>query len=342
MKNSTLNPIPNSFALKVFTEQFLQPSTIDELIQISKNLPSNYYVLGEGSNSLFATAETVAIINPCFTGIKITSNEDGYILKVGASENWHKLVKYTVEQGLYGLENLALIPGSVGAAPVQNIGAYGVELADVCEAVYWFDWRTGREIKIHYKDCLFSYRNSVFKNKLKNQGVITAVEMFLPKNWQPKLTYSGLNLLPKNISAKQLMQEVIRIRESKLPDIKVLPNAGSFFKNPLVTKTLFNQLINTYPSIPHYPQKNGLIKLAAGWLIDICGLKGFSINDAKVHDKQALVLVNSNQATGRDIIKLATYVQEQVKNKFSIVLEVEVRIIDKLGETSLDLVNVNE
>lgn len=342
MNNSTTYPIPNSFALKVYSNHYLQPANINDLVQISQNLPEIYYILGEGSNSLFSTKQTAAIIKPNFKGINVTNVDNGYLIKVGASQNWHELVEYTVSNGFYGLENLALIPGSVGAAPVQNIGAYGVEFSDVCAAVYWFDWRTRKERRISKKDCEFSYRESVFKKQLKNQGVITAVEIFLPKKWLPKLTYSGLDGLPENISALCLMHEVIRIRQSKLPDIKTLPNAGSFFKNPIVDKNTFNQLITIYPEMPHYSQKDGKIKLAAGWLIDKCGLKGFKINDAKVHDKQALVLVNNNKATGNDLIRLARYIQQQVKNKFSIKLDVEVRIIGKYGETSLDLVNLNE
>lgn len=342
MNNSTLYQIPNSFALNVYSNQYLTPATIDDLVTISQRLPSNYYVLGEGSNSLFATVETSTIIKPNFKGIDVTVLDDGYLLKVGASQNWHELVEYTINHGFYGLENLALIPGSVGAAPVQNIGAYGIELSDVCSAVYWFDWQSAKEKKLLKDDCKFAYRESIFKKELKNKGIITAVEVFLPKRWQPKLSYHGLDTLPKGASAKQVMNEVIRIRQSKLPDIKTLPNAGSFFKNPIVSKSHFEQLIDIYPLMPYYPQVDGYIKLAAGWLIDSCGLKGYAINDAKVHEKQALVLVNTNSATGNDLIKLASYVQNKVKNKFAVKLDIEVRIIGQLGETSLALVNINE
>lgn len=334
--------VPNTFAVHTVSENIITLASLSDLTTLCQHLPTHYYILGEGSNSLFVDPKTVTIIKPEFKGIEITPVDSGVNVKVGAGENWHHLVEYLLEKGIYGLENLALIPGSVGAAPVQNIGAYGVEFSDFCTKVYWFDFQDSQAIEITKSQCEFSYRESIFKGKLKSKGVITAVEMYFPNNWQPRLNYNGLNTLTSNSTAKQIMAEVIRIRQGKLPDPSITPNAGSFFKNPVVDIAVFQRLQQSYYAIPHYPQDNGKVKLAAGWLIDMCDLKGVTLNKARVHEKQALVLTNKGNATGLNIAQLAFHIQQVVFDKFGLLLEPEVRIIGEHGETTIAQVLGNE
>ncbi len=329
----------NSFNVKSNSSTIYFPSSIDDLQQLAQLdavTCGQFYILGEGSNSLFVQDKAPVIIKPKFTGISIQEGVDEYRVTVGASENWHQLVGFCINEGIYGLENLALIPGSVGAAPVQNIGAYGVEFADFCLKVDFFDFNTNSLVELSAQACDFSYRESIFKHELHNRGVITQVVLTFPKSWQAKLTYQGLDELPANASAKEVMQKVIKIRQSKLPDPNELPNAGSFFKNPVVSQSLFSQLHKQYPNMPHYPQASGEVKLAAGWLIDQLGLKGGRFLDVGVHQKQALVLVNYGQGAGKDVVGLAKYIQQQVFEHFAVTIEPEVRMIGELGEQAFN------
>jgi len=292
----------------------------------------HYYILGDGSNTLLVEQQAPVIVKPDFKGINITETDTSFVVSVGAGENWHQLVCSLLELDIYGLENLALIPGSVGAAPVQNIGAYGVELSDFCQQVTWFDFASQTIKVLSNDDCQFSYRNSIFKQSLYNQGIIIEVVLTFPKKWQANLSYAGLSELGIDPTAKQVMSKIIALRQTKLPDPSMLPNAGSFFKNPMVNAKKLALLKKTYPAMPCYPQNEGKIKLAAGWLIEQTGLKGYSANGVGVHKHQALVLVNYQSDSGIDIVKLAKYVQEKVLQKFDILLTPEVRMVTKQGE----------
>jgi len=326
----------NSFNIKASCSHIYFPSTLAELQQLPElttdNSSDNFYILGEGSNTLFVEPQAPIIIQPKFTGITIDEQDDHFVVTVGAAENWHKLVCFCLAQGIYGLENLALIPGSVGAAPVQNIGAYGVEFADFCQQVQWYEFASKTLHSLTKQACYFAYRDSIFKQEHYNKGLITQVTFNFPKAWQANLSYAGLDGLDKTSTALEVMAQVIALRSSKLPDPKELPNAGSFFKNPLVNEEKFSQLQRQYPKIPHYPQPNGEIKLAAGWLIEQAGLKGFRHKAVGVHQQQALVLVNYGSELGTDIISLAKYIQRKVLEKFSVSLTPEVRMVTQQGE----------
>ncbi len=332
----------NSFNIKACCSRIYFPSSLADLQQLPDLAEDNFYILGEGSNTLFVEPQAPIIIQPHFTGINIKEENDYFIVTAGAAENWHDFVVFCLGQGIYGLENLALIPGSVGAAPVQNIGAYGVDFSDYCLEVHWYKFTSKTTQKLSKKDCLFGYRDSIFKQALYNKGLITHVTFKFYKKWQANLSYAGLDVLPKDCSAKEVMAKVIMLRSSKLPDPKKLPNAGSFFKNPVVSEKFFVQLQQKYPNIPHYPQHNGEIKLAAGWLIDQAGLKGFRHQGVGVHQHQALVLVNYNSDLGSDIVSLAKYIQQQVKQKFTVVLTPEVRMITQEGEKSFSSICDNK
>jgi len=326
----------NTFAIPAISPAFYTPSSIADLDELTVELKKPFYILGEGSNTLFVDHFSPIIIKPSFTGIRVEDKEHEVLLTVQSGENWHQLVMFCLENGYHGLENLALIPGSVGAAPVQNIGAYGVELADTVEHVTWYDFSTKQVSTLTNQQCQFSYRNSIFKQSLSDTGLIVAVTLRLSKQWQPKLTYRGLDTLAKGVSAKEVVQQVIAIRQAKLPDPVKIPNAGSFFKNPIVSAEQFNNLKSIYCDIPAYPQDDGKIKLAAGWLIEQAGLKGFRAGDVGVHKHQALVLVNFGSECGQDIIELAQLVQAKVQEKFQVILEPEVRLLTELGLTTLN------
>jgi len=253
---------------------------------------------------------------------------DAWIVEAGAGENWHEFVAWTLAQGWPGLENLALIPGTVGAAPVQNIGAYGVELQDRFESLDAVDLVTGRSVTLRESICAFGYRDSVFKHSLANRSVITRVRFRLPRPWQPVIGYLDLErkIAETGIaapSAQQIFDWICTIRRAKLPDPVLLGNAGSFFKNPVVTPEQCRDIIGRDPEIVHYPMPDGSVKLAAGWMIDACGWKGKSVGQAGVYEKQALVLVNRGGAIGSEVMTLARAIQESVYGRFGIRLEPE-------------------
>lgn len=292
--------------------------------------------LGGGSNVLFTSDFLGLVVLNRLKGIAAEDCGDHWLLHVAAGEDWHQLVRHTLQQGWYGLENLALIPGTVGAAPVQNIGAYGVELADFCAYAEAFNWRSGEVERIEAAQCRFGYRDSIFKHEYQDSHLITAVGFKLPKAWQPVLGYGQLAALGDAPSAQAIFDTVCATRMAKLPDPAVLGNAGSFFKNPLVPAALAENLKSRYPQMPCYPAGEAHAKLAAGWLIDQCGLKGFAIGRAAVHQEQALVLVNLGGASAMELIALAAHVRDCVEQKFGVVLEHEVRFMGPQGETWLD------
>lgn len=291
-------------------------------------------ILGSGSNILFISDFKGTILCPEFSGIKIEERDkENVIVSAGAGVKWDKLVEWTVNNGFGGLENLSLIPGMVGATPVQNIGAYGIEIKDRIDRVKTISVRDGAIRMFSNKECEFDYRNSIFKNREKSRYLVTRVYYKLTVNPIPDLTYGSLrDEINKSGSAslKSVREAVINIRKSKLPDPELLGNAGSFFRNPIVTRPVAENLRKIYPDIPVYEDHSGGIKLAAGWMIEQCGWKGRKTGDAGVHDKQALVLVNYGNATGKEIFTLAEAVKKSVQEKFGIVLEREVEIVGSI------------
>lgn len=329
----------NSFGLAQSCTQLIEASSKTVIKDICLALwqsEQSMLILGGGSNVVFTEDFEGSVIRLVSKGIMITEDADAFYLEVEAGENWHDLIEFTLKHGMPGLENMALIPGTVGAAPIQNIGAYGVELCDVCDWVEYLDLRTGQFVRLSAAECQFDYRESIFKADLRHVAVITAVGLCLPKRWQPKLAYGPLqNFDAASVTPQAIFECVCQIRRDKLPDPAVLGNAGSFFKNPLVSAACYLELAQKFPAIVGYAQADGKVKLAAGWLIEQAGLKGFTLGDAGVHDKQALVLVNRGGATGRDICLLAQHVISEVKAKFGVQLEAEPRIINATGEGDL-------
>lgn len=292
-------------------------------------------ILGEGSNVLFLKDYAGTVIVNRIKGIDVTESADAWHIHAGAGENWHQLVRFTLDNGMAGLENLALIPGCAGSSPIQNIGAYGVELQQVCEYVDCVELATGEQKRLSAAECLFGYRDSIFKHEYQDRFAIIAVGLRLPKTWTPVLTYGDLTRLdPQTVTARDVFDSVCHMRMTKLPDPKVNGNAGSFFKNPVVTAECAQALIAEFPNAPHYPQRDGTVKLAAGWLIDQCQLKGFTLGGAAVHQHQALVLINKHHATSDDIVQLAHHVRTQVGQKFNVWLEPEVRFMGTEGEVN--------
>lgn len=339
----------NSFAIEAKAAQLFHLKTRDQFPELLMHIKAAsqqgkpILILGGGSNVLFCDDFSGLIIRVELLGVVVTESEASYQLQVGAGENWHDLVTNCIEKGIDGLENLALIPGVVGAAPVQNIGAYGCEFKDFCESVEYIDLNSGEVHLLTAEQCQFAYRDSLFKTAAFKNALITQVIMTLSKQWKPQSRYGGLSNLKETdqITAKEIYQSVCKIRSEKLPDPNILGNAGSFFKNPVVNKAVTDKLLSQYPEMPHYPQPNGGIKLAAGWLIDQANLKGRQVGGAAVHQLQALVLVNQGNATSTDIINLAELVRSTVKQKFDVELEHEVRFIGALGETNLSEVLKN-
>jgi len=332
----------NSFHIEAKAEQYLRLEHLSQLKQLAALKPKGpILILGGGSNLLFTEDFQGLLIHNRLLGKQIVKSDEAYVLTISAGENWHELIEWTMAQGLGGLENLAAIPGSVGAAPVQNIGAYGCDFAQFCHSVETFNLASGEFETLLAADCQFAYRNSIFKTSAYKQHIITAVCLHLPLNWQPNLDYGPLRALSvdheeKPLSPLQIFSEVVSTREQKLPDPDELGNAGSFFKNPQVSNVLAERLKQDYPNMPAYPAEQlGKTKLAAGWLIDQCQLKGVTVGGAQVHKQQALVLVNTGEATSQDIITLAKLVQQKVFERFAVELEPEVRMMASKTETYL-------
>ena len=292
-------------------------------------------LIGEGSNLLFLSDYSGVILKSNIKGFKIKKEtEDDVLVEVGSGEICDEFIAQAIQRGWYGMENLSLIPGQIGAAAVQNIGAYGVEVCDVIEEVKGISLADGTEHIWKQEDCRYGYRRSIFKEELWGKYAITRVTFRLSKHLEPKLQYGGLikaveqaGLTESTLSAEELRQIIIDIRRAKLPDPKEQGNAGSFFKNPIVPKEKAEQLLSEFPTMPHYPAEEGKVKLAAGWLIEQAGWKGKSLGPAAVHDRQALVLVNKGGASGLDIQRLCEAVKKDVKERFDINLEPEVNFI---------------
>lgn len=292
--------------------------------------PEKFFVLGGGSNVLLIGHIPLTFLKADIEGISYREEGNDVFVTAGAGVNWHDLVLDSLDNGYSGLENLSLIPGNVGAAPIQNIGAYGVELEQLFVSLSAVDLFSGEKREFGHAECEFGYRDSIFKREYRGKYIITAVTLRLSKKQQLVLTYGPLKELSAStdsLSAKDVSKAVISIRQSKLPDPETLGNAGSFFKNPVVDAEVFQKLKAQFPDIVAYPISESSVKLAAGWLIDQSGLKGYRRGDAGVHQQQALVMVNHGQATGEEILELAGHVKDTVNEKFGVALEPEVWII---------------
>ncbi len=322
----------NTFGIQARAEHFAPFHTVDELLSLLAIAPTPFLILGGGSNILLTRDVKGTVLKNEIEGINILNeNDNEVVVMVGGGVVWHDFVKWSIEKNLGGIENLSLIPGSVGAAPMQNIGAYGTELKSVfkeLEAVH-ISTKAVRTFSNH--DCQFGYRHSIFKGELKGQFVICNVTFQLSKKPQLITSYGAVEkeLLEMGVSksVNSVSQAIINIRNRKLPNPKEIGNGGSFFKNPTITNSHFESLKKDFPNIVGYPNGHELTKVAAGWLIEQAGWKGHTMKDAGVHKNQALVLVNYGHAKGTDILELSKKIQQSVKQKFGIKLEAEVNII---------------
>ena len=333
-ENISLQPY-NTFSIEAKAKQFACFSSVEELqeLLVSTAPLSNKLILGGGSNILFTKDFDGLVLKNELKGIElIKEDEEYYYVKASAGESWHGLVLYCIEHNYAGIENLSLIPGNVGAAPIQNIGAYGVELKDVFHELEAFHIHEKVVQRFSATDCAFGYRDSIFKKKQKSQFVILNITLRLPKKPVFNTSYASLaqeleKMNTTELSAAAISKAVIQIRESKLPDPKKIGNAGSFFKNPEVSKFRWHVIWEERRDIIAHKTGDATYKIAAGWLIEQCGWKGYRKNDAGCYEKQALVLVNYGQATGQEIFELSEEIIQSVDKKFRIVLEREVNII---------------
>jgi len=333
--NQLISLLPyNTFGIDAKADYFVEYDSIADLqavLQMDIVKQNRILHIGSGSNLLFLKDFEGVVLHSAIKDITGTREDvDSAYLEVGSGVVWDDLVAYCVLNGLGGIENLSLIPGEVGASAVQNIGAYGVEVQDIILEVNAVEIETATVRTFSNEECHYGYRSSIFKNELKGKYIITSVLFRLDKKPKFKLNYQHLEeevLKCGEVNLQNIRQTIIAVRESKLPDPKVLGNAGSFFMNPIIAKTLFVSLQEKYPNIPHYVVSETEEKVPAGWLIDQCGWKGKQIGRAGVHDKQALVLVNLGGATGAEIVHLAEQIQSSVKETFGIELRPEVNYI---------------
>lgn len=325
----------NTFGIDAKAKLFAQVHTEQELVEVfdqPESKTEQLLILGGGSNMLFVNDFDGLVIKMDIKGISQQVTQQSVFLTAGGGEVWNDLVKYSLDQGFTGLENLTLIPGTVGASPIQNIGAYGVELKDVFDHCRAFEIATGTFKTFNFDDCGFGYRESVFKGELKGQYIITEVTFRLATEANLKTHYGAINAELSNRgidapTAKDVSDVVAAIRVSKLPDPTTIGNAGSFFKNPVVSISLFEKLQKQYPDIPNYPAPNNQIKLAAGWLIEQCGFKGKVEGQTGTWKNQALVLVNHGNATGAEVYSFSETIIQSVANKFAVNLEREVNVL---------------
>ncbi|HMI03027.1 MAG TPA: UDP-N-acetylmuramate dehydrogenase [Pedobacter sp.] len=325
----------NTFGILVNARYFAEIVNEGDLVQLLKSRliqEQKLLVLGGGSNILFTKDFNGLVIKVAIQGIKSIEDGDNVIVTSGAGVVWNDLVQYCVQRGFGGIENLSLIPGTVGASPIQNIGAYGVELKDVFESCVAYEIATGRAKVFNYKDCRFGYRDSIFKNELKGRYIITSVSLKLSKSPDLNIQYGAIKeeLANRNIASPTISDVsavVSYIRVSKLPDPSTIGNAGSFFKNPVIGQDEFAPILKQFPGIVHYPAPNGRVKLAAGWLIEQCGFKGIVSGETGTWKNQALVLVNHGHATGQEVYSFSEQIVVAVDAKFHVGLEREVNIL---------------
>lgn len=323
----------NSFHVEQRARRLIEFETEQELMALFRRERfDRWMVLSGGNNILFTQDYDGVILCPVAEQIELLGEEQGRVrVRVGAGREWDELVAWAVERGLWGIENLSLIPGKAGAAPVQNIGAYGAEAKDVIRRVRFYDVEADAMRTLEREECRFGYRESIFKQELKGRVVITEIEIELTREANPRLGYGDVEREVERLGGATLCnirEAICAIRRSKLPDTAVLGNAGSFFKNPVVERAVAEELLTRYPDMPHYatadPER---VKLAAGWLIDRAGLKGYRAGRVGVHERQALVLVNHGGATGAEVIELAHKVQAEVKKQFGVEIDTEVNIL---------------
>lgn len=323
----------STFGLQTTCQSVVSFSSADEFIDAYAKHPINY-IVGGGSNSIFLEDFDGALLVNNIKGISHFDDDKYHYISAGAGENWHELVSMCMQNGWYGFENLALIPGSVGAAPIQNIGAYGVEINQFIESVIAIAIESGEQMRLSVDDCQFGYRDSIFKHDLAGKALITQVNFVLPKQYSLATSYGELAAL-SNPTALDVYNKVIEIRKSKLPDPAQLGNAGSFFKNPVIAKAHFDTLISQYNDMPGYVVSPQLMKVPAAWLIDQAGFKGKVLNGVRCHPTQPLVLTNLGNALGDDVRTMATNIIASVSDKFDISLEPEVRLVGSQGIVSL-------
>lgn len=324
----------NTFGVEAKAAFFKRITSTELLKKCLSQNDSPLFILGGGSNLLLTQDIEKLVLKNEILGCTIESKTQSHaIVKVGGGENWHTFTQWCIQQNLGGIENLSLIPGTVGAAPIQNIGAYGVELQDVFKKLEAVELQTGKLITFHREDCQFGYRDSIFKNNLKGQYFISHIYLELStKKHQLNTSYGAINqeLEQKNITRptiKDISEAVIAIRSSKLPDPARLGNSGSFFKNPVIPESHFKALQKEFPDIVFYPQGNDQVKVPAGWLIERCGWKGKRVGNTGCYQHQALVIVNYGGASGQEILDLAQRIIESVERQFGIVLSPEVNIL---------------
>ncbi len=323
----------NTFSIEALAKYFLPYTSEKTLLKFLPEINEfqlETLMIGEGSNLLFLNHFDGIVLYSQIKGFEIVEeNKDYIIVKVGGGVIWDDFVAWAVEKGYGGLENLSIIPGTVGASPIQNIGAYGVEVQDLIVETEGIELNTGKKRVFSNKECRFAYRDSIFKNELKGKYAMTYVTYRLSKHPEFNTTYGNISKLldSRKPSLKLIRQVITEVRNSKLPDHKILGNAGSFFKNPYISIEQYDKLKKQYPEIPHYPINNTTVKVPAGWLIDQCGLKGKKHNGAAVHKDQALVLINIGDATGQDVAELAAIIVNQVEDKYGITLKPEVNFI---------------
>ena len=322
----------NTFGIDVKAKKFVSISTLEELKEVL-SIENEIFLLSGGSNMLLTKDIDKTVIHIDLKGITILEeSNDQVVVEVYAGEDWHQFVLWCVNHGLGGIENLSLIPGNVGTCPIQNIGAYGVEVKDVIESVETIEIKSGKTKTFSNSECEFGYRNSIFKNTLKGKFVITKVRFKLTKvKHNLNTSYGAIEseLSSNNIqnpTIKDISNAVITIRQSKLPDPKEIGNSGSFFKNPVISKSHFDRLQEKYPKIPSYPIDEFTVKVPAGWLIETAGFKGKRFGEAGIHDKQALVLVNHGNACGKEVFEVAKHIQSKIYIDFGIELEIEVNV----------------
>lgn len=322
----------NTFGLPALAHQLVRIRTLDDIktvLQHPELAKRPKFILGGGSNIVLTQDVDAVVLKIEIMGRNLIDDTPAaWVVQAGAGESWRDLVTWTIDQGWHGLENLALIPGTVGAAPVQNIGAYGVELKDRFLAVDGIDLNTGRTFTMDGPKCRFGYRDSIFKHARAGKSIITTVRFKLPKPWHPMLDYPDLQKKRSAFGssapdARQVLEWVTQLRQTKLPDPDRVGNAGSFFKNPMVAKALLAAIQHKDPDVAYFLNPDGSIKLSAGWLIERCGWKGKHLGNAAVYDKQALVLINQGSASGKDVLKLAQAIQKSVNDRFGIYLEIE-------------------
>ena len=332
--NCSLLPY-NTFGMDVKASRFVEYASVEELRGLwnaEREAVARALHIGGGSNLLFASDYEGLILHSAIKGYTVVKEtEEEVEVRVGAGEAWDDFVAYTVANGWYGAENLSLIPGEVGASAVQNIGAYGVEAKDLIVSVDTFGLETGEERRFMREECRYAYRESVFKQELKGKYAVTFVTYRLKKHPVFHLEYGNIRAeLEKQgcqVDLENVRRIIIAIRQAKLPDPKVLGNAGSFFMNPVVPKMQFEALLAQYPDMPHYPVDDAHVKIPAGWMIDRCGWKGKRVGHAGVHEKQALVLVNCGGATGKEVMHLAEEIVASVRERFGVTIRPEVNYI---------------